>query len=66
MQPEVTHGRQQEETCAGRRPHRYLNEDYEVRYWTEKWGISKEELQRAVIKVGSRTDAIARHLGKQP
>ncbi|TXH35327.1 MAG: DUF3606 domain-containing protein [Rhodospirillaceae bacterium] len=41
-----------------------MNEDYEVRYWTEKWGVSKEELERAVSKVGSRTDAIARYLGK--
>ncbi|TXH38093.1 MAG: DUF3606 domain-containing protein [Rhodospirillaceae bacterium] len=41
-----------------------LNENYEVRYWSEKWGVSKDELQRAVSKVGSRADAIARYLGK--
>ncbi|MDY0884967.1 DUF3606 domain-containing protein [Dongia soli] len=40
------------------------HEDYEVRYWTEKWSVSKDELQRAVSKVGSRADAIARYLGK--
>ena len=25
-----------------------IQEDYEVRYWTEKWGVSKEQLAQAV------------------
>jgi Protein of unknown function (DUF3606) len=41
-----------------------VNEDHEVRYWTEKWGISKEQLAAAVNKVGVSADAVARELGK--
>ena len=41
-----------------------LGEDYEVRYWTEKFGVSREELADAV-KIGvNGADAVARHLGK--
>jgi hypothetical protein len=41
-----------------------VNEDHEVRYWTQKWGVSKEQLTAAVNKVGVSADAIARELGK--
>jgi hypothetical protein len=41
-----------------------VNEDHEVRYWTEKWGVSKEQLAAAVNKVGVSADAVARELGK--
>jgi hypothetical protein len=41
-----------------------VNEDHEVRYWTQKWGVSKEQLAAAVNKVGVSADAIARELGK--
>ncbi|MBV9840730.1 MAG: DUF3606 domain-containing protein [Sphingomonadaceae bacterium] len=41
-----------------------LHEDYEVRYWTHKWGVTKEELAAAVNAVGRGADAVARHLGK--
>lgn len=41
-----------------------IHEDHEVRYWTEKWGVSKEELTAAVRKVGVSADAVARELGK--
>jgi len=41
-----------------------LGEDYEVRYWTEKFGGSREELADAVKIVGNGADAVARHLGK--
>ena len=29
-----------------------MNEDYEVRDWSEKFGVSKEELATAVKRVG--------------
>ena len=32
-----------------------VNEDHEVRYWTQKWGVSKEQLTAAVQKVGVST-----------
>jgi hypothetical protein len=41
-----------------------VNEDHEVRYWTQKWGVSKEQLAAAVNKVGVAADAVARELGK--
>ncbi|PWG78643.1 DUF3606 domain-containing protein [Pararcticibacter amylolyticus] len=30
-----------------------LDEDYEVRYWSHKWGISPEQLTEAEQKAGS-------------
>jgi hypothetical protein len=41
-----------------------VNEDYELRYWSEKWGVSAEELRRAVAKVGPMKGDVARELGK--
>jgi hypothetical protein len=41
-----------------------VNEDHEVRYWTQKWGVSKEQLAAAVNKVGVSADAVARELRK--
>jgi hypothetical protein len=39
-----------------------LGEEYEVRYWTEKLGVSREELERAVKAVGNSADAVREHL----
>jgi hypothetical protein len=41
-----------------------IHEDHEVRYWTEKWGVTKEELADAVKRAGLSADAVARELGK--
>jgi hypothetical protein len=41
-----------------------LHEDHEVRYWTHKWGITREELAAAVHAVGHGAAAVARHLGR--
>ena len=41
-----------------------LTEDYEVRYWTQKFGVSKTELEKAVAKVGESAAAVAQALGK--
>jgi len=41
-----------------------LGEDYEVRYWTEKFGVSRDELADAIKTVGNGADAVARHFGK--
>jgi len=30
-----------------------MNEDHEVAYWTEKFGVTKEELQSAIDVAGS-------------
>jgi Protein of unknown function (DUF3606) len=41
-----------------------VNKEHEVRYWTEKWGVTKEQLAEAVRKAGVSADAVARELGK--
>ena len=41
-----------------------LSEDYEVRYWSEKFGISKDELRAAVERYGNMAEDVARGLGK--
>lgn len=39
-----------------------LEQDYEVRYWTEKLGVSREELERVVREVGHSADAVRERL----
>ena len=41
-----------------------MGEDYEVRYWTKHLGVSREELQAAVDKVGNAAAAVRKQLGK--
>jgi hypothetical protein len=37
-------------------------EDYELRYWSEKFGVSQEQLKAAVKKVGSSVAAVEKEL----
>ena len=39
-----------------------MEEDYEVRYWTDKFGVSREKLQQAVNAVGNGAAAVEAHL----
>jgi hypothetical protein len=39
-----------------------MGEDYEVEYWTDKFGVSRDELQKAVDAVGNSADAVEAHL----
>ena len=39
-----------------------VNEDHEVRYWTEKFGVSADALRNAVTTVGPSADAVEQHL----
>jgi hypothetical protein len=41
-----------------------IEEEHEVRYWTTKWGITRQELTEAVARVGHSAAAVARHLGR--
>jgi hypothetical protein len=41
-----------------------VHEEHEVRYWTQKLGVTKEQLVAAVGKAGVSVDAVARELGK--
>lgn len=39
-----------------------LSEDYEVRGWSEKFGVSEEQLREAVAKVGNMAADVEREL----
>lgn len=39
-----------------------MEEDYEVRYWTDRFGVAREELQRIVDAVGDSVLAIEQRL----
>jgi|SoiMetStandDraft_5_1073268.scaffolds.fasta_scaffold11099_5 hypothetical protein len=41
-----------------------VHQDYELDYWSNKFGVSKDELKAAVEKAGSMSDDVARELGK--
>jgi hypothetical protein len=40
-----------------------MHEDYEVRHWIKALGVTKEELQKAVDKVGNSAAAVRKELG---
>jgi hypothetical protein len=39
-----------------------VNEDYELRDWSKKFGVTPEELKKAVASVGDRADQVQAHL----
>jgi len=39
-----------------------LTEPYEVQYWADKFGVSKERLSEAVRKVGHSANAVGQEL----
>ncbi len=39
-----------------------VNEDYELRDWAKKFGVTGEQLKAAVAKVGDRAEDVERHL----
>jgi Protein of unknown function (DUF3606). len=43
-----------------------MQEDYEVRYWTEKWSVTREQLAAAVRAAGVMVKDVAAKLGKAP
>ena len=43
-----------------------LNEDYEFRFWTSRFGCNSCELVDALFAVGIEADAVAAHLKKTP
>lgn len=40
-----------------------LDEDYEVQYWTNELGVSREELEKAVAAVGDTSDKVREFVG---
>jgi len=43
-----------------------VNEDYELAYWTRRFGVSAEELKRAVHTVGVSVTALENYFKKHP
>jgi hypothetical protein len=41
-----------------------MNEDYEVKYWTRHFGVTREELQKIVDRVGNSAREVAKEFGK--
>ena len=39
-----------------------LSEDYEVRYWTQELGVTREELADAIAEVGNNAEAVRQKL----
>lgn len=42
-----------------------LGEEHERRYWSKKFGVSEDELRKAVEAVGVSAEAVAARLAKQ-
>ena len=42
-----------------------LSEDYEVRYWTDKFGVSREQLEDVIKKAGVSAKAVEDELRRQ-
>jgi hypothetical protein len=41
-----------------------MHEDYEVKYWTRHFGVTREELQKIVDRVGNSAREVAKEFGK--
>lgn len=41
---------------------RSMHEDFQVKYWTKALGVSKDELQKAIDKVGNSAAAVRKEL----
>jgi hypothetical protein len=41
-----------------------VHEDYELRDWSKRLGVTPEELKKAVQQVGTSADAVRKQLGK--
>jgi hypothetical protein len=41
-----------------------LIEDYEVRYWTQRFGVSEDELRAAINRVGRSAKTVERELAR--
>jgi hypothetical protein len=41
-----------------------LTQEHEVRYWTDRFGVTRDHLVDAIAKVGNSPDAVRRYLGR--
>jgi len=42
-----------------------MHEAHEVKYWTHALGVTREELQKAIDKVGNSAATVRKELGKE-
>jgi hypothetical protein len=42
-----------------------IHEDHELRYWTQKWQVTPDELKAAVHKVGPMANVVHRELQRR-
>ncbi|HWN66277.1 MAG TPA: DUF3606 domain-containing protein [Haliangium sp.] len=42
-----------------------VHQEHEVRWWTQKWGVSREELEKAVQAVGTSVNKVEAYLNKK-
>jgi len=42
-----------------------MHEDYEIKYWTQRFGTTREELQKIIDRVGNSATAVAKEFGKE-
>jgi Protein of unknown function (DUF3606) len=42
-----------------------IHEDYELQYWTKKFGVTAEQLRAAVAKVGVSASAVEEELNRR-
>jgi hypothetical protein len=42
-----------------------VHQEHEVRWWTQKWGVSREELEKAVQAVGTSVSKVEEFLRQQ-
>jgi hypothetical protein len=41
-----------------------IHEEHELNYWTKEFGVSKKELKKAVMEVGTSAEAIKKYLNE--
>jgi hypothetical protein len=41
-----------------------VNQDHELKYWSEKFGVSRDELRKAVHTAGPMVKDVQRHLNR--
>lgn len=43
-----------------------VSQDYECRYWSERFGVTPDELKGAVSRAGPMVEDVAHELGRAP
>jgi hypothetical protein len=52
-------GRPMTQPRSSPEPARDIHADYELRYWSERFGVPKDEIEAAVKRVGPRVEDVA-------